>query len=502
MELKVVPIEKPEDLNVIVGQAHFIKTVEDLHEALAGTSPHLRFGVAFNEASGPRLVRRSGNDDELVELATRNALAIAAGHIFVVFVREGFPVNVLNQVKQVPEVCTIHCATANAVGILVAQTECGRGVVGVIDGAPAARRGERRGRDGAQGAPANDRLQALTVSQQLSSPVSRSRWAVLDTAWRQTLMSRRVECKGSVYLAVAHGWSRGGGGIAPSAHPRPQQRLRRRHGVRHDVVKLSRTRCRGPSSARSRRAARARRHARGRAHGSRARARPRPRTASPPPRRRALRRAPLRRARRSRRRASAAGGSTTPVSAATPAAARGELPTGSRGAAAANPSGTFWIPIAIASGSPRSDPPAANATPTASPSGRLWMVSAESSKVARSRAASSSAAGRPRSRNRVCAWGTSRSRAAMKPDPSAKPSSTSPSEPRSSAGTSRLNAVAASITPAVKPSSVSRVSALGRRKMSTATPPSPVASPGTISPKSVSASRCGRLIAVPARTAG
>jgi adenosine/AMP kinase len=136
VELTVVPIEKPEDLNVIVGQAHFIKTVEDLHEALAGTSPHLRFGVAFNEASGPRLVRRSGNDDELVELATRNALAIAAGHVFVVFVREGFPVNVLNQVKQVPEVCTIHCATANAVGVLVAETESGRGVVGVVDGAP------------------------------------------------------------------------------------------------------------------------------------------------------------------------------------------------------------------------------------------------------------------------------------------------------------------------------------------------------------------------------
>ena len=135
VELKVVPIEKPEDLNVIVGQAHFIKTVEDLHEALAGTSPHLRFGVAFNEASGPRLVRRSGNDDELVELATRNAEVIAAGHVFVVFVREGFPVNVLNPVKQVPEVCTIHCATANAVEVLVAETASGRGVVGVIDGA-------------------------------------------------------------------------------------------------------------------------------------------------------------------------------------------------------------------------------------------------------------------------------------------------------------------------------------------------------------------------------
>ncbi len=135
MELTTVAIEKPDDLNVIVGQAHFIKTVEDLHEALAGTSPHLRFGLAFNEASGPRLVRRSGNDDELVELATANALALGAGHVFVIFVREGFPVNVLNQVKQVPEVCTIHCATANPVEIVIATTDAGRGVVGVIDGA-------------------------------------------------------------------------------------------------------------------------------------------------------------------------------------------------------------------------------------------------------------------------------------------------------------------------------------------------------------------------------
>jgi hypothetical protein len=136
VELSVVAIEKPEDLNVIVGQAHFIKTVEDVHEALAGSSPHLRFGIAFNEASGPRLVRRSGNDDELVELATRNALALGAGHVFVIFLREGFPVNVLNQVKQVPEVCAIHCATANPVGIVIAETEAGRGVAGVIDGAP------------------------------------------------------------------------------------------------------------------------------------------------------------------------------------------------------------------------------------------------------------------------------------------------------------------------------------------------------------------------------
>ncbi len=136
VELLAVPVDKPDDLNVIIGQSHFIKTVEDLHEALAGTSPHLRFGVAFCEASGPRLVRRSGNDDELVELATRNALAIGAGHSFVVFLRDGFPVNVLNQIKQVPEVCQVFCATANAVQVLVAVTPAGRGIIGVVDGEP------------------------------------------------------------------------------------------------------------------------------------------------------------------------------------------------------------------------------------------------------------------------------------------------------------------------------------------------------------------------------
>lgn len=138
MELHSVLIDKPDDLNVIVGQAHFVKTVEDLHEVLAGASPHLRFGVAFCEASGKRLVRRSGNDPELTELASRNAAAIGAGHCFVVFLREGFPVNVLNQLKQVPEVCTVHCATANAVAVIVAETERGRGVVGVVDGEPPA----------------------------------------------------------------------------------------------------------------------------------------------------------------------------------------------------------------------------------------------------------------------------------------------------------------------------------------------------------------------------
>lgn len=135
LELRLVPIDKPAELNVIVGQAHFIKTVDDLHEAFVGTSAALRFGIAFCESSGPRLVRRSGNDDELVELATRNALAIGAGHSFIAFLREGFPVNVLNQIKQVPEVCQIYCATANPVEVIVAQSALGRGIAGVIDGA-------------------------------------------------------------------------------------------------------------------------------------------------------------------------------------------------------------------------------------------------------------------------------------------------------------------------------------------------------------------------------
>jgi uncharacterized protein len=134
MELLSVRIEKPEDMNLILGQSHFIKTVEDLHETLVGSSPHLRFGLAFCEASGPRLVRRSGNDEELVELAVKNALAVGAGHSFIVFLRDGFPVNVLNQVKQVPEVCGIYCATANPVEVIVAETDGGRAICGVVDG--------------------------------------------------------------------------------------------------------------------------------------------------------------------------------------------------------------------------------------------------------------------------------------------------------------------------------------------------------------------------------
>jgi adenosine/AMP kinase len=134
MEMLSVPIDKPDDLNLVLGQSHFIKTVEDVHEVLAGSSPHLRFGLAFCESSGPRLVRRSGNDVELVELAVRNAVAIGAGHCFLVFLREGFPVNVLNQLKQVPEVCRIFCATANPVQVIVTETAGGRAILGVVDG--------------------------------------------------------------------------------------------------------------------------------------------------------------------------------------------------------------------------------------------------------------------------------------------------------------------------------------------------------------------------------
>lgn len=135
MEFLTVKIDKPEDANVILGQSHFIKTIDDVYEALVGSSPHLRFGIAFCEASGPCLVRRAGNDEDLIALAVKNATAIGAGHSFVVFLREGFPVNVLNQLKQVSEVCHIFCATANPVEVIVVQTELGRGIAGVVDGA-------------------------------------------------------------------------------------------------------------------------------------------------------------------------------------------------------------------------------------------------------------------------------------------------------------------------------------------------------------------------------
>lgn len=136
VSIEAVPLDKPDDVNVIVGQAHFIKTVEDLHEALAGVSPHLKFGLAFCEASGDRLIRRSGNDDRLTALAVAGAQAISAGHTFVIMLANGFPVNVLNPVKAVPEVATVFCATANSVEVLVATSGSGRGVVGVVDGSP------------------------------------------------------------------------------------------------------------------------------------------------------------------------------------------------------------------------------------------------------------------------------------------------------------------------------------------------------------------------------
>ncbi len=138
LELSAVPVGMVEDANVIIGQAHFVKTVEDLHEAMAGAAPQLRFGIAFCEASGACLVRRSGNDETLVELAVRNAEAIGAGHVFVVYLRGGYPTNVLNAVKSVPEVCTVFCATANQVEVIVAQTDLGRAVLGAVDGLPPA----------------------------------------------------------------------------------------------------------------------------------------------------------------------------------------------------------------------------------------------------------------------------------------------------------------------------------------------------------------------------
>jgi hypothetical protein len=136
VSFEAVDLVPPEDGNVIVGQAHFIKTIDDLHETLVGVSPHLRFGIAFCEASGPRLIRTSGNDNELMRAATGHAQVLGAGHSFVVLLRDGFPINVLNPIKALPEVCGIFCATANPVQVLVAVTAQGRGIVGVVDGEP------------------------------------------------------------------------------------------------------------------------------------------------------------------------------------------------------------------------------------------------------------------------------------------------------------------------------------------------------------------------------
>src|SRR5262245_54360246 len=136
MELVAVPIEKPDRVNFILGQTHFIKSVEDIHEALVGAVPGIKFGLAFCEASGACLVRSSGTDAALVELAKKNALALGAGHSFIVFLGDGFfPINALNALKMVPEVCRIFCATANPTEVLIAQTDQGRGILGVVDGA-------------------------------------------------------------------------------------------------------------------------------------------------------------------------------------------------------------------------------------------------------------------------------------------------------------------------------------------------------------------------------
>jgi adenosine/AMP kinase len=134
MELKVVPIVKPDDVNLILGQSHFIKTVEDLHEALVGTVPGIRFGLAFCESSGPALVRWSGTDPELTELARNTMLELGAGHAFLILLRNAFPINVLPAIRAVPEVCQIYCATANPVEVVLAETAQGRGVLGVVDG--------------------------------------------------------------------------------------------------------------------------------------------------------------------------------------------------------------------------------------------------------------------------------------------------------------------------------------------------------------------------------
>ena len=134
MELKTVKIENPESLNMILGQSHFIKTIEDIYETIICTVPGAKFGVAFCEASDVCLIRLSGTDQELIDLASKNAQELSTGHAFIIFMKDMFPINILNQIKQVPEVCRIFCATANPVEVIVAETDQGRGIMGVIDG--------------------------------------------------------------------------------------------------------------------------------------------------------------------------------------------------------------------------------------------------------------------------------------------------------------------------------------------------------------------------------
>jgi len=134
METSIVEIDKPSDVNVILGQTHFIKSVEDIYEAMVNSVPGIKFGVAFCEASGDRLVRTDGTDKDLVSLATKNAKKIGCGHSFIIFMKGAYPVNVLNAIKSVPEVCGIYAATANPLQVIVAETDKGRGILGVIDG--------------------------------------------------------------------------------------------------------------------------------------------------------------------------------------------------------------------------------------------------------------------------------------------------------------------------------------------------------------------------------
>ena len=134
MEIRIVEIDIPEGLNIIIGQSHFVKTVEDMYEILTGSSPSLKFGIAFSEASGPCLVRYEGNDEELMKLAAETSFNLACGHTFVIFLKDGFPINVLNAIKACQEVCNIICATANPLEVIVAESGQGRGIMGVIDG--------------------------------------------------------------------------------------------------------------------------------------------------------------------------------------------------------------------------------------------------------------------------------------------------------------------------------------------------------------------------------
>ncbi len=134
MELKTVKIEPPEGVNMIIGQSHFIKTVEDIYEALVNSVPTIKFGLAFCESSGKCLVRHDGNDDELRRFASEMAFKLSSGHAFIIFMKDAYPINVLNKIKEVPEVCNIYCATANPVEVILAETDQGRGILGVVDG--------------------------------------------------------------------------------------------------------------------------------------------------------------------------------------------------------------------------------------------------------------------------------------------------------------------------------------------------------------------------------